>query len=199
MKSFSFNISSERYSSSVGSDFGSSSSMGGGIIGGIHSSSKFSECEGERNLEIQLQFEICNSSSSSERGRRKSAKVMGFLISLKDSVSAFFLGRGSICLLASFIGWILTAGWGSYEAIFFAFVLLSKVDFDFTVSQPSSIIRSGCTHIVSPDAVVTETSPLLCLTLLISRNSTVFDLIGSMLTGSNDPIVTMLTDAVSYF
>ena len=43
------------------------------------------------NLGIRLQFEIRNSSSFLVRGRRKSTKVIDFLISLEDSIGVSFL------------------------------------------------------------------------------------------------------------
>ena len=42
------------------------------------------------------------------RGKKKSAKVKGFLIGSEDSAGAFFLGVGSISFLVSFIGRALT-------------------------------------------------------------------------------------------
>ena len=123
---------------------------------------------------------------------------MGFLISLEDSVGAFFHDAGSVFFLVSFIGCVLTIERESRDDLF-VFLLFSGVDFDFTLFQPSSFIRLGCTHIISPDVVVAEISLSLLSTLLISRNSTVFDLTGPMLIGSNDPNGTMLTDAISYF
>ena len=86
--------------------------MGGGIVWGTYSPSEPSKSEGKKcpNLEIRLKFEICNTSSSSVKGRRKSAKVMGFLISLEDSAGVVLV-RVQFPPFFSFIGCALTVRW----------------------------------------------------------------------------------------